>query len=612
MDIYLETLKHQGPARLGKFHIDGYMVPTPNFFHFTRFPGRHNLYLADIGTETRKKPLIRDCSFFELERGHSLMKKPFGLLPDFPAGFHVPRGLAEEAMKETLRIAEKYPAYGAVVPATRYPDLAEEAAKQLKGRPLLAVGGGKKLASNPRLLVEVVSRIREASSPTTALYYPFAPAAMFPVLAYMGVDLFDSADALLAYAKGEYITEGGARPLTGMKELPCSCEACRGKLPQDLVRDRKALLKHNFITAKTIIIKIREALRGDRLREYVEEKAATDAKTMAALRILSLDKYEFLERYTPISSKVPQRYVSQESYHRPEVKRWHRRVMKRYSPPRDVKLSIILPCSARKPYSKSRSHRLFHRYIRRGAGEKLSLVHEVVLTSPLGLVPRELEGVFPAGSYDIPVTGHWSEEEKSISIELLKNYLRKAGTHALAHVDGVYREICRESGAELGPKDILSKKALEHLSERVAEILESYEPPGNDYLEARAICDYQFGSQAWRHLIPPGAKRRGRAFYHRGEQVAAVNPATGLLALTLKGGEMLQGYGRYQVRASIRPPSSNLFSIGVEDAGEEIRPGDEVVVSYEGGVAGVGRAVLSGLEMAEARHGLAVTLRHRR
>ena len=37
--------------------------------------------------------------------------------------------------------------------------------------------------------------------------------------------------------------------------------------------------------------------------------------------------------------------------------------------------------------------------------------HEVMVTSPLGLVPRDLEQTWPAGYYDIPVTGDWTQDE---------------------------------------------------------------------------------------------------------------------------------------------------------------------------------------------------------
>ena len=38
-------------------------------------------------------------------------------------------------------------------------------------------------------------------------------------------------------------------------------------------------------------------------------------------------------------------------------------------------------------------------------------VHQVIVTAPLGLVPRELEEIWPAANYDIPVTGEWDADE---------------------------------------------------------------------------------------------------------------------------------------------------------------------------------------------------------
>jgi archaeosine synthase len=612
MEVYLEIIKHPAPGRLGRLHLGRDDVPTPNLFHFPNYPGKNDLYLTGSESKTNKKPIIYDYDFFSIEDNSKIKPVNFALLPEFSAGFNIPKRLAEAAMKESFQLAEKHPGQGAVISPTKYPDLVERAATELRHHPLLAIAGGEKLASNPRLLVEVITKIREISSPNTALYYPFSPPSMFPVLAYMGVDLFDTAQAILAAVRGMYLTWRGFKTLGRMKELPCSCWACRDKTPQDIASHRDALVKHNLAVTKSLISEIREALREERLREYVERTASTDPGVMAILRILSREKGYFLEHYTPVSSSTPQVYVSQESYLRPEVKRWHQRLKSRYLPQAGFKLSIILPCSARKPYSKSRSHRLIRRYIRKGARDKLNLVHEVTLTSPLGLVPRELEEVFPAGSYDIPVTGHWSEEEKSVILELLTDYMNRAGTHVIAQVDGIYREICAEAGTELGMEEYLSKASLEHLSRRIAAILEDYEPGEGAYIEGKGVCDYQFGPGASEYLLPPGSERRGRAFYYRGWQIAAVNPSTGLLALTLKGGQMLYSYGRYQVKASLKPPSSNFFCVGVEEADNEIRPGDEVILVYDGEVVGVGRAVISGGEMQEAEHGLAVKLRHRK
>ncbi len=305
--------------------------------------------------------------------------------------------------------------------------------------------------------------------------------------------------------------------------------------------------------------------------------------------------------------------VTAEAMHRPEVARWRSRILERYSQPKSAKLSVVLPCSARKPYSASKSHTIFRRHIRRGAGKKFSLVHEVILTSPLGLVPRELEGVYPAAHYDVPVTGVWTQDEKEFAIVLLRDYMQKSGTKIIAHVDNAYRDICSALGISMTPENILSEKSLKELEKMVSESLEEFQPTRvNRGVEIfRAIADYQFGRGTGEVLIPEKViVKRNQAFLGS-EQIAAINPNDGLLALALRGGELLRQCGKYLVEISFKPTTDNIFCAGVERADEEIRPNDEVAVLYEGNVVGVGRAALNGSEMLRAKKGLAVALRHR-
>jgi archaeosine synthase len=307
------------------------------------------------------------------------------------------------------------------------------------------------------------------------------------------------------------------------------------------------------------------------------------------------------------------KFITLESLRRPEVARWHERMMERYTPPPGIKLTVVLPCSARKPYSKSKSHRLFSHYVKKGAGKKIGLVHEVMLTSPLGLVPRELEGVYPAAHYDTPVTGQWSAEEREIAVRLMKNYMEKAKTDVIAHVDGSYRGIAGELGIRMTPGDLRSDASLGELAGEVSNALGNFEKIKRDKMEPyRAVCDFQFGKGASKYLMPEGIIEKRWRFFLNGEQIAALNRETGYLALSLRGGEMLREFGKHIVEISFKPEQSNIFSIGVEAAGEEIRPGDDVIVLYKGKVVGVGRASLAGSEMARARKGLAVALRHRK
>ncbi len=301
--------------------------------------------------------------------------------------------------------------------------------------------------------------------------------------------------------------------------------------------------------------------------------------------------------------------ISAESIHRPEVLRWHNRMIERYSPPPGIGLTILLPCSARKPYSKSKSHMAFRSQIRAAAKEKHSLVHDVILTSPLGLVPRELENVYPAAHYDVPVTGVWSREEREIVLRLLDDYLSKSGAPAIAHVDGVYEEICREAGLETTSGDAA---ALEKLVSKVLRDGPTQNYGSKRLGRVRAVCDYQFGKGAHKHLMDENAAVKGyQVCDGAGRLIATVDRESGLLALSLEGAKRLLPFGRYTAEVSFKPETESIFAVGIEKADHDIRPRDEVLVTHNGVLVGVGRAILSGREMEWASKGLGIKLRHR-
>ncbi|MEE9593858.1 MAG: tRNA-guanine transglycosylase, partial [Candidatus Hydrothermarchaeales archaeon] len=195
----------------------------------------------------------------------------------------------------------KYPEYAAVVQGSRYVDLRKECAEAFKDRPLLAIADSMELIGNPRMLVEIVTTIRDVISPNSALYIPFAPPHMFCLLVYMGVDLFDTGDAILNAKKGIISTQRGHLHLKKIEELPCTCNICSDKRPEDLLKDQTAILGHNFNITLSAVKEIRVAIKNNEYRELVEEKAAVSPQTMAMLRLLDKEKQGFLERYTPIA-----------------------------------------------------------------------------------------------------------------------------------------------------------------------------------------------------------------------------------------------------------------------------------------------------------------------
>lgn len=301
--------------------------------------------------------------------------------------------------------------------------------------------------------------------------------------------------------------------------------------------------------------------------------------------------------------------ISAESLWRPEVKRWHKRIMDGYRPPEGVGLAVLLPCSARKPYSKSKSHMAYRAAIKAGAGSKRGMVHELIMTSPLGLVPRELEKIYPAAHYDVVVTGVWSEEEKEFTKRLITDYQGKSPARIVAFAEGAYEGICQEQEIEYAT----DLDGLEKLVRRELENMEAERGFSRGLADVRAVCDYQFGQGAFEAISKDGLVLKGlQVKTSDGMLLATFERRSGLLSLTLLGGKMLSSLNRYHVTLSFRPEMSNVFCAGVEEAHRGIRPRDEVIVFFEDEVVGVGKTLLPGHEMVRAGKGLALTLRHRR
>ena len=244
--------------------------------------------------------------------------------------------------------------------------------------------------------------VRNRTPPDTALYAPaLATPANLAALIYLGIDLVDSIKVTADAYLGRYHTRDGTFIFKDLKELPCRCESCRqlGAEPEQLP---KLLAAHNQLRLEEELLTVRQMIRSETLREYVERQVRVTPDLTAALRLLDRE-HQYLEARTPQTRHSTFYANTAESLQRVEVTRFAERVLNRYKAPQSDVL-LLLPCSARKPYSTSRSHRLFAEAI----GPARRYLHELILTSPLALVPRELEEVYPAASYDVPVTGRGS------------------------------------------------------------------------------------------------------------------------------------------------------------------------------------------------------------
>jgi archaeosine synthase len=467
-------------------------------------------------------------------------------------------------------------------------------------------------AGHAERVLDAVLTVRRATPPDTALYLPgVATPRNVAALTYAGVDLFDAKLARVRGNQGRYLTTEGEYTLGDdhLNELPAPFP---GEPPLDTF-DREDCVKHNVAALESELATVRTRVADGRLRDYVEGQARHQNWLTALFRLLD-DEWGYVEERTPIYRSAPLAAASEDALRRAEIRRFADRVTSRYRPRFDDLPLVLVPCSARKPYSESQSHAQFHKAIGyRG--------HVVSVTSPIGAVPQELELVYPAQHYDAVVTGRWTAGEREFVSEVLSRYLDCADyPRVVAHVPEDYRSVVE---AALDGRDLpvswtvddhpTTDDSLAALSGALAGE-ESYRKRTRQHRTLRALADYQFGARAGEALFADDLRVQGRypklVAYEGDEQVAALVPQYGSLAFTLAGADRALARGvAPRVEIDDFVPRGSVLAPGVVDAADDVRVGDEVVIEGPRALA-VGRAAMSGPEMRASTRGVAVDVRH--
>jgi archaeosine synthase alpha-subunit len=504
------------------------------------------------------------------------------------------------------------------------PFRADAAAAARAERPeLIVLGNARALWADGLPFVHAVRDVRSAFGAAPLLWAPrLALPHRIPLLVYRGVDLLDTTEAQLTAAQGVFLDPvlGPRKPPPARRERSCDCPSCSSD-PVGPLSDHAVSASHRSM-AETVA-----AARGGLLRELVESRLVAEPALSEMLRYTDRELRGFLDERTPVAFTGSRNYVLLESHRRPEMLRFRTRLLERYCPPPSKTVLLLVPCSKTKPYRRSRSHRRFW-----GALEGLSgleRVHLVSVSSPIGLVPRELEDVPPARHYDIPVTGEWEESERAyVRVALAR--LRASGGYrsVIVHLDP---EEYSFLSSDLPPSETVrwtlrddrttTNEAVAALRSEVSRALANGSPvPGGPLSvvreELEALAGVQFGPDAARRLFAPPVRLSGRPWFQRvtdgRADLATWREERGLFHLTVAGARRLMPDPPLLVEADPGVTlEGDLFVPGVRRADERIRVGDAVVLLRDGHLAGVGEAALPGRLMTELSRGLAVRVRHR-
>ncbi|MHC1599170.1 MAG: DUF5591 domain-containing protein [Candidatus Methanofastidiosia archaeon] len=334
--------------------------------------------------------------------------------------------------------------------------------------------------------------------------------------------------------------------------------------------------------------------------QYLEMASCASLRAKTLLNLLYLEFWHEMEEYihTPKNKEL---YISRDAFWRPLTQRWILQVKDNYTPPSDI--CLVLPCSARKPYSSSQSHRRFLSIIKNALGPKRASLTQLIVTSPYGIVPRELETLI---DYDIVVTGTWCYEEiersRSMLISLLKNMKDPL---VLVHLPENELDVAKDLPARTiitSKGHPLSNESLSSLRNTLTEIKDLIPIPEKSFMNLRTFSKFLYGTD----ILSDNIKMKGRI----NKQIFSNNKCIASYDKMLRPVSPLVRVKRRWVEIDF-DIKGDLFCVGVVDADERIRPGDDVVITRKGMPVAIGNAILSGSLMHTMRKGKAVKVKRK-
>ncbi len=336
---------------------------------------------------------------------------------DIPTGWKVPVEYAEQTVEETLRRANEFFTlknredilWVGPVQGGKYLNLVARSAREMGKLPfeIHALGSPTEVMERYRfdVLVDMIVTAKMNLPIDRPLHlfgagHPF----MFALAVAIGCDLFDSA-AYSIYAKeNRYMTETGTSRLEELEYFPCTCPKCIRATPKRVLefpqKERETFLsEHNLYTCAAELKRIKQAIKDGRLWEHLELRAHGHPSLLQAVKRLKEYK-DFIEKHDPSVKNSGLFYFDSAGLVRPEILRHRRKLAERFSPPKGTKVLLLAPQTPTKPFHKSKTFRQLSNRLQQNLKEKTHKIHTCFYAAPFGIVPIELDEVYPLSQHE--------------------------------------------------------------------------------------------------------------------------------------------------------------------------------------------------------------------
>jgi 7-cyano-7-deazaguanine tRNA-ribosyltransferase len=200
------------------------------------------------------------------------------------------------------------------------------------------------------------------------------------------------------------MTEYGTMDLKDIRYFPCSCNVCAKYRPQQLfkmsTRERERLLAwHNLDMCFTEIRRIKQAIKDGRLWELLELRARGHPSLLQAFNHLG-EYWKYLGESTPVSKSKGLLYFGSSGLARPELTRFCYKI-RRWMPPTQAEILVLISQPPSKPFNRSREYQRIFKLLSEKLGREIEKVHFCFYVAPYGLIPLELDEVYPLSQFEV-------------------------------------------------------------------------------------------------------------------------------------------------------------------------------------------------------------------
>lgn len=337
---------------------------------------------------------------------------------DVPTGWGISKKYAERTVNETLERAKKLAEtkkrddiiWVGPIQGGKYLDLVTYSAKEMGKLPFAIHALGSPTPVMEQYLFDTLVDMILTAKMNLPLERPLhlfgaGHPLMFSLAVALGCDLFDSAAYAIYARENRYLTEYGTIRLDKLEYFPCSCPICVKNNPEDMktmpeVERQEMLALHNLHVSFSEMKRIKQTIVEGRLWEHLEVRAHGHPSLLKALRTMAKYK-EYLEKQSPLTKKSGLFFFNSLAQIRPEVVRHKKRLFERYSQPKEAKVLVLLPQTQMKPFHKSWEYQRNLKTVMQKLGDEADSVHVCVYAAPFGIIPIELDEVYPLSQHEI-------------------------------------------------------------------------------------------------------------------------------------------------------------------------------------------------------------------